>query len=420
VPRRKKGVRLWLRPQRRDGDGNIRRASWIILDGSKHIATGCFESEIEAAENKLADYVASKYQPARKARDIEDIDLADVLSIYDEDCGDRQANRRRFRGRIERLNEFWGGKKLTEVTGHTCREYIAKRGKDGGARRDLEDLRAAINHHAKEGLHRGIVRVTLPPRGTPRTRWLTRKEVADLLRACWRARETQIVHRGTRKGQPIETAKRPLRHLARFILIGLYSGTRAAAIAAASTKKSPGRSYVDLGNGIFYRLPEGHAETKKRQPPVPIPPRLLAHMRRWVDKGLVGEHFVEWHGAGVRSVKTAFKTAVRLAKLAGRVTPHTLRHTAATWLMQAGVDKWEAAGFLGMSAEMLDQVYGHHHPDHLRNAARALSYGRRRQSLAETLAGHRTRRALLAEAGENTGGPGRTRTSNQTVMSGRL
>src|SRR5215469_18331721 len=40
---------------------------------------------------------------------------------------------------------------------------------------------------------------------------------------------------------------------------------------------------------------------------------------------------------------TAFETAVGLAKLSGKVTPHTLRHTAATWLMRAGVDKWEAA-----------------------------------------------------------------------------
>jgi hypothetical protein len=58
---------------------------------------------------------------------------------------------------------------------------------------------------------------------------------------------------------------------------------------------------------------------------------------------------------------------------------------ATTWLMQAGVDRWEAAGFLGMSVEMLDRVYGHHHPDHLRSAARAIGY-RPRQSLAESLA----------------------------------
>lgn len=109
------------------------------------------------------------------------------------------------------------------------------------------------------------------------------------------------------------------------------------------------------------------------------------------------DHFVEWQGASVRSVKTGFKTAVTLAKLSGKVTPHTLRHTAATWLMQAGVDKWEAAGFLGMSIEMLDRVYGHHHPDHLRTAARTLGYGCRRQSLAETLAGPRTRRSHSAQ-----------------------
>ncbi|MGA9516954.1 MAG: site-specific integrase, partial [Pseudolabrys sp.] len=54
------------------------------------------------------------------------------------------------------------------------------------------------------------------------------------------------------------------------------------------------------------------------------------------------------------------------------ISPHTLRHTAATWLMQNGVDKWEAAGFLGMSVEMLDRVYGHHHPDHLQDAVRAI------------------------------------------------
>jgi integrase len=136
-------------------------------------------------------------------------------------------------------------------------------------------------------------------------------------------------------------------------------------VLTASPYRGEGRSYVDLKHGIFYRLAEGSRETNKRQPPVPLPPRLRAHLRRWFSNGLVHEYFVEWNGKPVQSVKTAFKTALRLAGIQGRVTPHTLRHTAATWLMQNGVDKWEAAGFLGMSVEMLDRVYGHHHPDHL-------------------------------------------------------
>ncbi len=420
MPRRSKGPRLWLRPARRDASGKrTRQAVWVILDGDKHVATGCFANEVAAAQVKLAEYIAQKYQPSRRARDIEDIDIADVLSIYDNDCGPLQARRAQLDARLERLNDFWGNRKLADVTGETCRAYVRWRNSVGGARRDLEDLRAAINHHSKEGLHRGVVRVVLPPRGPARTRWLTRKEAAALLRICWRAREIQIQHRGTLKGQKIETDRRPLRHLARFILIGLYTGTRAGAIATASPHKGQGRSFVDLERGIFYRLAEGQRETNKRQPPIPIPPRLLAHLCRWRDKGIARDYFVEWNGKPVKSVKTAFKTAARLAKLEGNITPHTLRHTAATWLMQAGVDNWEAAGFLGMTVQMIDRVYGHHHPNYLRNAARAIGY-RPRVSLAEPLVGPQPTQRRTPQPIEIIGGPGRTRTSNQTVMSGRL
>jgi hypothetical protein len=40
--------------------------------------------------------------------------------------------------------------------------------------------------------------------------------------------------------------------------------------------------------------------------------------------------------------------------------------------MQRGVPIWEAAGFLGMSPEVLDDTYSHHHPDHLQGAAAAI------------------------------------------------
>lgn len=198
---------------------------------------------------------------------------------------------------------------------------------------------------------------------------------------CWRTREIQTVHRGVLKGQEVLTDKYPLRHLARFILLGIYTDTRAEAIATASPRRLEGRSFVDLDHGLFYRLAEGRSATNKRQPPVSIPPRLLAHVRRWVAKGIVREYVVEWNGRPVKSVKTAFKRAVGLAGLTGKVSPHVLRHTAACWLLQSGVDKWEAAGFMGMSVEMLDRVYGHHHPAHLQSAARLIGY--RSQSLAK-------------------------------------
>ena len=376
MPRRSKGARLELRPERRNRDGKLtHQATWRIRDGDRDISTGCAKPDLAGAEQKLVNYLAAKHQPNRKIQDIETVEIADVLLIYLTDRRDSQQNKLQFDRRIKRLNDWWGDKMLSEVTGDTCRAYQRHRGNAGGARRDLEDLRAAVNYHAAEGLHRGVVKVALPAKGAPRDRWLTRDEAAQLLWTCWRYRELQKRGRRGTKGPALPTEKRPLRHLSRFILIGLYTGTRAAAIASASPSQTTGRSFVDLKAGLYYRLAAGNVATNKRQPTVPVPPRLLAHMRRWKRRGIIKEHFVEFNGKPVKSVKTAFKRAVALAGLEAPASPHTLRHTAATWMMQSGVNLWTAAGFLGMSVEILQRVYGHHHPDYLREATDGISYG---------------------------------------------
>ncbi len=116
---------------------------------------------------------------------------------------------------------------LSEVNQKTCQAYVACRIREGGkpragrvrkdgsagtaylpakpsgagARRDLEDIRAAINHHAKLNLHRELVNVWLPDKSPPRQEWLTRSEAAALLWVCWRYREVQTYHRGRNKGE---------------------------------------------------------------------------------------------------------------------------------------------------------------------------------------------------------------------------
>src|SRR5258708_36749162 len=94
MPRPRKGARLWLRPGR-PASGRV--AAWIVIDNGRHIATGCLggasKSPPRAAEEFLARYIAQKYKPARKQRDIDVIDLADVLSIYLPDRAGDQADR---------------------------------------------------------------------------------------------------------------------------------------------------------------------------------------------------------------------------------------------------------------------------------------------------------------------------------------
>jgi hypothetical protein len=204
MPRPNKGARLYKRRTRFKGRKLIAQAVWIIKDGGRHIATGCLASSTEtkppqAAEQALSDYIAKKYQPERRRRDIEEIDCADVLSIYLADTGEAGNEFDDLDFRRGRLNEFWGGKVLADVNSRECGEYVKHRGNRGGSRRDLETLRAAVNRHANQGFHRGIVRVSLPPKGEARDRWLTRDEAAALIWRCWRYRERQTVHAGNRK-----------------------------------------------------------------------------------------------------------------------------------------------------------------------------------------------------------------------------
>jgi integrase len=350
MPPPAKGARLWLK--RAYGS---RKAAWYIKDGDERIALGRGADERAAAERDLADYIAAKYRPERAGgRDPQAVAVADVVNVYAADVGPSVKRPKELGQRLEALLNVFGDKPLGEVTAQSCRVYAASRGSDSMARRELEDLRAAINHAHKEGMISAPVRVTLPRRSAPRERWLTRSEAARLIWAAWRYREVQ-------KGE--ETGRRSRRHVARFILVGIYTGTRAGAICAASFRPAIGRGHVDLERGVFYRRAQGASETKKRQPAAMLPPRLLAHMRRWADKGIASRAVVEFDGRPVKSVRKAFARAAKAAGLEG-VSPHVLRHTAASWAMQGGANVYAAADYLGMTVETLQRVYGHLRPDH--------------------------------------------------------
>lgn len=391
MPRPAKGARLWLRSEERNSDGTLRKRSvWVIRDGPRKISTGCAAEDRAGAERALGEHLADKYQPSRaRGRNPSQILIADVLAIYLTDVAPHHAREQETKQRVLTLDSWWADRTLADVNGANCRAYVeyrtaqpwksAKPEKTGraprkvtaaAARRELEDLRAAINHHRREGLCSELVSVVLPDRALTRERWLTRSEAAQLLWAAWRAKQ---VMRGT------DTRRAVGRHVSRFILIGLYTGTRSAAICGAALRPTVGRGFVNLDQGVFYRRAAGRRETKKRQPPVRLPLRLLAHIRRWERLGLARHAVVEWNGKPVQSVRKAFAAAVKAAGLRADVTPHVLRHTCATWLMQRGVNLWDAAGFLGMTVQQLEQGYGHHHPDYQGDAIAALGgqYGAR-------------------------------------------
>jgi len=101
-----------------------------------------------------------------------------------------------------------------------------------------------------------------------------------------------------------------------------------------------------------------------------LPGLLLTHLRAWERNG--SRYVIGW---GDHSVSRVDRTVKLIAAEAGLepLTPHALRHSAATWLMQAGVDLWEAGRYLGMTVRTLEGTYGHHRPQHLSGARESFS-----------------------------------------------
>jgi integrase len=380
---RAKGPRLWLQPERVRTDGKPNEpAVWVIRDDNRYKrSTGFGVNDRGAAERELARYIAANHAPQKRQSDPSETLILDVLGLYGRDIAPGHARPKETAARIKRLALWWGqpfvamqtfrdlGKPLERMTGHvsdirtsTCQTYVEYVGKARTASMDLELLRAAINHAVKDQLLERPVPVALPEKSMPRERWLTRSEVAKLVWTAWRSRRAS----NGISGEEDEWAMR--QHVARWMLMAHYTGTRKAAILNASFQHEVGRGFIDLERGLWYRLGMGVRGTSKRQPPVPLPAPLLGHLRRWKKNGQT--YPVEFCGKRVSSIDKAFRNLVRDCKLQGEpVIPHTFRHTAITWGMQRGMDPWDAAGYFGINLQTLLEVYGHHHPDHLREAA---------------------------------------------------
>jgi integrase len=368
-----KPARLWLEPARRRPDGKLRPAVYVILDRGAKRSTGCGENDRAGAEAVFEQYLAEKrvgdIENPERGRDPTQVYVADAIGLYRrEKIEPRLFDRRlrEFNARAENLLAGLGTLTLDQVDGGMCSRYARSRRADAAARRELEDLRAAINHYCKRKHIPCPAEIELPEKGLARDRWLSRSEAARLLWAAWRMRQTW-------KGR--ESDRATGKHLARFILVGLYSGTRHTAICNAGFERTIGRGHVDLDHGIFYRAALGALKTKKRQPPVRLPPRLLAHLRRWKRLGISVGAVVEWRGKPVTKINKSFRTARRLAGLRDDVVPHTLRHTCGTWIAMSGTAKGrDAAEFLGITEEVFDRVYGHHRPDHQAAAVASFSF----------------------------------------------
>jgi integrase len=209
---------------------------------------------------------------------------------------------------------------------------------DGTLIRELGTLRAALAWAVRRKWIAAAPYVERPEAPPPRDRWLTREEADRLLDSA---------------GSP---------HVRLFIALALYTGARAGAILDLRWEQ------VDIRSGI---VTLGRGRGRKRRASVPMIADLKLELLRAAEAATTPT-VIEHRGRPIASIKQGFRAAARRAKLL-HVTPHVLRHTAATWMVQRSVPFEMVAKFLGNSKEMVERVYGHHSPEWLRLAANALS-----------------------------------------------
>lgn len=244
-------------------------------------------------------------------------------------------------------------------------------------------MSAAIGYWAAEHPLDRRPKVTLPEKPESPRDALTRDQAAALLKAAmgWRLGADGK----WRRLPPSSRANRA--HVRRFILIGLYTGTRPGVIPKLLWHESPSQAWVDLDKRTIYRRGKAEKDHRtKRRPLVRMPDRLVAHMKRWhaadarrqveAGEGEAPKPLTSvLHHGGVPitgRIRKSFLGCVRDAGLPEEITPHWMRHTCATWLMEAGVPVWDAAAYTGMTTQTLEKCYGHHRSDHQSSARRAL------------------------------------------------
>ncbi len=312
------------------------RDTWAVYYQRRRISTG--STERAAADQFLADFKAALAAPKAKPGEL----AADLLAAYLANRKDRnKPGAERLEWAHKPLVRHLGTRDPAYLTEPDFHAYTKKRLADGVAestvRTELQALRAAMRWR----LGGTAPRVDMPSRPVPRDRWLTRDEADKLLSSCER------------------------RHIRMFIMLGLHTAARSAAILGLTWDR------VDLTQRrIDYREPGARA-TRKRRVPVPINDDLLPELVTAKERAET-DYVIEWAGGRVESVKRGLAYTAARAGVPG-VTPHVLRHTAATWMLQAGIPPWQVAGMLGHSdTRMVTETYGHHSPDHLRDAAASL------------------------------------------------
>lgn len=317
--------------------GRIYVIDWTDVETGKPRSVSTGQTEREAADKWYDQWLAGREIPEPPSAPT----IAEIMDGY-------LAERKGHVVAYERLE--YAARAIRKICGDLRPDHLARRTYWDRRRRDAVSsgtiiregitLRAALAWAVREKWITTAPYIAIPPKPPARERWLSREEAAKLLDAC----------------------RSP--HLRLFVLVALQTAARRGAILDLKWEQ------VDLAAKLIHFRVAGRQETKKRRATVPINRTLYVALEE-ARQVAVSDWVIEYHGARSGNPKKAFERAVKRAGIEP-CTPHTLRHTAASWLVMEGVPLAQVARFLGDTEAMIERVYGKFSPSYLKDAAKAL------------------------------------------------
>jgi len=284
-------------------------AAWTVDGVRKRAALGVPYSPIEGAKNALRAFVDSFQRTQTGNNPI----TGDVFERYLSKLEAERKNTMHPRSRIRRLTKFFGGVRVNSLTVEMCQGY-AKASKaegysDWSIWGDLNIMRSALKWAGTQGkmcefaVHQGLWNIKVPE---GRTRVLTADEASALVESC------------------------RMPHVRLFTLLCLLTGQRHAAVCGLRWEQVNFETKeIDFRLKKHERDVMDKSSTKGRGV-MQMGPTLLAALS--AAKSMASTPYViEYNGSHVANCRQGFNVARDRAGLGLDVTPHVLRHTAATW-----------------------------------------------------------------------------------------
>ena len=221
---------------------------------------------------------------------------------------------------------------------------------DSTIAKELRMLRAAMNYMVSDHGRKDLAPVFAikVSEALPREEWLSRAEVQRMLDCC---------EKGNRD------------HIELFILISVATAARKEAVLTLTWDQITIGSYskpmlIDFGAG----------SGNKRRPKIPVP----SNFRLWTLLTLPKKHrhyVITYRGEPIEDVKDGFANVLRDAGIKDkRVTPHNMKHTAITLMLQRGIPVETVSMWTNTSEKIIRRVYGHHIPEHHDALAEAVAF----------------------------------------------